>query len=235
MAFAAISKDIVQKILTDVSDFRAGLLNADSPHYDDKALTLFLLLRFRAGIDFQIHTCEAALCDMLRLSNRTENKQSIMLNLQRFEEDGLITMRRSDNGKFFWISLNPDAFVAKSDYALIDADEFNAVMNMYSRDKLLLLLYCIKKYQHKKTNISFVSIETIAQETQMSKSTITQGIQSLRSVLDIYQAIIVFENGKTKEVNYYAPAGSNVDLEEEVESLVRQHYKNVQYITKKEI
>lgn len=234
MAFAAVSRDIVQKFLTDASDLKAGLLDPNSPHYDDKALTLFLLLRFRAGIDFQIHTCEAALCDMMGLSNRTENKQSIMLNLRRFEEDGLITMRRSANEKFFWITLNPDEFIAKSDYAVIEDDEFNKVMKLYSRDKLFLLLYCIKKYQHKKTNISFVSIETIAEETQMSKSTIAQGIQSLRGVLDVYQAIITFTNDKTKEVNYYAPVGSEVNLEDEVETIIRKHYKNVKYITRKE-
>lgn len=235
MVFATIRKDVVDLFVSGIDELKGRLVDEDAPRYDDKALTLFLLLRFRAGCDFEFHTSEAALCDLMGLSNRKENRQSIMSNLKQMQDDGLITMRVSNDKKFFWIFLQYDMFMPKTDYVIIYKKEFDELFDMRSRDKLFLLLYYIKKYQHKKTGITFPSVDLLARETKLSRATICQGIEKLNGkVLDVYRAVIEFTNGSIKEINYYKSLCDKQITDKEVSAIAKEYYKNIKLIKRKE-
>ena len=215
-AFAAVSKDVFDAF-------------TDSERYNEKALSLFLLLRFRAGCDFKIHTSEMALCDLMGISNQTKNRADIMSNLQQMERDGFLSIYDSNDSRFFWIALEYDIFIPAADYTIIYKQEFDALWPEKTRDKLLMLLYCIKKYKH----ISFVSIDTIEQESPLSRSTICRGITKLQSVIDIYRARINFTDGQFKEVNYYKSLCDGEITQEQVETIAKKYYRNIKSITRK--
>ena len=231
MSFAAVKREIFDAFVEDIDALRSGSLDLSEPHYDEKALTLFLVLRFRAGADFKVHTNELALCELMGLSNRTENKTSIMSNLLRMQEDGLLQITRTKGSKFFWISLEYDIFVPQDDYTVIYKQEFDAVFDAKSRDKLLSIIYGIKRYKHKKTNISFASLDVIAEETRISKPTIYRGLEKLKKVFSICKATIRFIDGQTKEVNYYKSLCDGVITSDQIEGIIRKYYKNVKSIT----
>ena len=234
MVFAAVRKDVVDDFAEVMEEFKAKLISDDKPYYDDKALTLLLLLRFRAGSDFELHTSEAGLCDMLGLANRTENKQSIMFNLYKMQEDGLLTIRHGNDKKFFWVSLDYDAFMPTESFVKIYKKEFDQLLDARSRDKLLWLLYYIKKYQHQNTNISFASIDILAQESKLSRATIIQGIDKLsEQVLDVYKAVIQFADGSAKEVNYYKSLCDGKITDAEVTAIAKKYYKNIKSIKRR--
>lgn len=219
-AFAAVRQDVFSALI-------------DPDRYNEKALALFLLLRFRAGCDLKIHTNEMALCDLMGVSNQTKNRTDIMSNLQQMERDGFLSIYDSNDARFFWISLEYDIFIPAADFTIIYKKEFDALWPEKTRDKLLMLLYCIKKYKHKKTNISFVSIDTIEQESPLSRSTICRGITKLEGVLDIYRARISFADGQFKEVNYYKSLCDGEITQEQVEAIAKKYYRNITSITRK--
>ena len=219
--FATVSKDIVDLFLQNTN-------------YDDKALTIFLLLRFCASNSFQLYANDIMLCEMMNLSNRPENRNSIMSNILQMEKDNLLIIVRDPKKKFFRIDLDYNMFMPQDNYVIIYKEEFDTLFNEKSRDKLLLLLYCIKKFQYKKTGISFPSVETIMDSSHISKPTVCRGIEKLYDVLDIYKAIIIFNDGDIKETNYYRSLTDGRMSEDQVERIVRKYYKNVKDIKRKE-
>ena len=219
--FAAVRKDIIDLFLQDT-------------HYDDKALTLFLLLRFYAGCSLQFYANDVMLCEMMNLSNRPENRNSIMSNILQMEKDDLLIIVRDPKKKFFRLDLDYDMFMPQDNYVIIYKEEFDTLFKEKSRDKLLLLLYCIKKFQYKKTGISFPSVETIMESSGISKPTVCRGIEKLYDVLDIYKARIIFYDGEIKDVNYYRSLTDGRMSEDQIERIVRKYYKNVKKIKRKE-
>lgn len=231
MSFAAVKREVFDAFVDDIDALRLGQIDPDAPHYDEKALTLFLVLRFRAGADFKVHTNELALCELMGLSNRTENKASIMSNLLRMQEDGILQITRVNGSKFFWISLEYDIFMPQDDYTIIYKKEFDAVFEEKSRDKLLSIIYSIKRFKHKKTNISFASLDVIAEESHISKPTIYRGLEKLKQVFDICKATIKFIDGQTKEINYYKSLCDGTITSDQIEGIIKKYYKNVKSIT----
>lgn len=228
--FAAVRKDIVDHILNDI---KYGLYDIAEPHYDDKALTLFLLLRFYAGCGFQFYTNELMLCELMNLSTRAENKTSIMSNILKMQEDDLLTITQHPNKKFFHIILDYESFMPENDFVTIYKEEFDALFLDKSRDKLLLVLYCIKKFQHKRSGISFPSVETIMDSSNISKPTVCKSIDKLAQVLDIYKAKINFNDGTNKEVNYYRSLCDGKMSEDQVANIAKKYYPNIKSITRK--
>ena len=228
--YAIVQKQIVDNFIAEIDDLRAGLINIDKPHYDDKVFTLFLLLRFYANSSFQFYTNEYMLCDLMGLSNRTENRESIMLNILKMQEDGLVNIYQPPNKKFFYINLDYEMFMGEKDFVIIYKDEFDNLIADKSKDKLLLLLYCIKKFQHKKTGISFPSIETLIDSSHINKLTICKGLKRLDEVLHVYRARINFNDGTYKDVNYYKSRVENGISEYSVIDIVKKYYSNIKSI-----
>lgn len=232
MVFASVRNDIVNDFVKDMNDYKAGLLDNTLPHYDEKALALFLTLRFRAGCDFRIFITESGLCELMGLSTRTETKQSIMSNLLRMEQDSIITIQRQDNQKFFWITLQYEMFMPSQNYTIIYQSEFDKLSN---NNKLLMLLYYIKKYTYQKSNISFVSLNTLERDSGFSRPTICNGIAKLKeNILDIYPVCIEFNNGTHKNVSYYKSLCNGSITAQEVQNIASSYYKNIKSITRKD-
>ena len=231
-SFASVDPGIVDLFVAEVDDLRAGLINLESPHYDDKAFTLFLLLRFHANCNFEFYTNETMLCELMGLAARPENKDSIMLNILKMEEDDLLSIRRKPNNKFFYISLNYEMFVLEKGFIRIYKEEYDRLIGEKNKDKLLLLLYSIKRFQHRDTEISFPSIETLINTSHMSKPTVNKCLKQIASLFNIHKARINFHNGTYKDVNYYKSrsekSGISLDI---INTIVKQHYSNVKSIT----
>ena len=231
-SFAAVQPSIVETFITGIDDLRSNMVPLNEPHYDDKAFTLFLLLRFHANCSFEFYTNEIMLCELMGLSTRAENRESIKSNILKMEEDGLLYVHADPNKKFFRITLEYEMFMPEKDFVKIYKEEFDQLM---PDNKLLLLLYSIKRFQHKDTAISFPSIETIMNTSHISRPTVCKGLERLGALFDIYKARIHFYNGSYKDVNYYKshsePNGISLDA---VVNIAKQYYSNVKSITKKE-
>lgn len=232
--FAAVPKQMVDNFVSDLDDLRAGMILPSEPHYDEKALTLFLLLRFHANCSFDFYTNEYMLCELMRLSTRAENRESIMLNILRMQEDELLTIKRYPGKKFFCIDLNYEVFMTTTDFVKIYKEEYDALISDKSRDKLFLILYCVKKFRYGKSDISFPSVETIMDSSHISKPTICKGLEKLDGVLYIYKARINFNDGTSKDVNYYKPRAAGSGISREVlDNIVKKYYSNVKSITER--
>jgi len=232
--FAAIQPHIVEQFLGCIDDLRAGKLNLHEPHYDDKALTLFLLLRFHASCSLECYVNEAMLCELMGLAARPENKESIMSNILKMEEDGLLHMRKKQNNKFFYIVLDYNSFMAEKGFVRIYKEEFDQLIHEKNKDKLLLLLYSIKRFQHGKTEISFPSIETLISTSHMSKPTVNKCLKQISPLFHIYKARINFYDGTYKDINYYKSCSEQNGIDPNtVETIVKQHYSNVKLITER--
>lgn len=233
-SFASVDPSIVELFVADIDDLRAGVIDTKSPHYDDKAFTLFLLLRFYANCSFKIYTNEVMLCELMGLSTRSENKESIMSNILKMAQDDLLCIRRKPNNKFFHIELNYESFVLEKGFVRIYKEEFDQLIGEKNKDKLLLLLYSIKRFQHKNTGISFPSIETLMNTSHISKSTICKCLKQIDPLFKIYKARIEFYNGTYKDVNYYRScseeSGMSLDV---IHNIIKQHYSNVKSITER--
>lgn len=230
-SFASVQPHIVEQFIEDIDDLRAGLVNLKDPHYDDKALTLFLLLRFHANCSLEFYTNEAMLCELMGISVRPENKESIMSNILKMEEDGLLYIRRKQNNKFFYIVLDYDIFVVDKGFIRIYKEEFDQLIGTKNKDKLLLLLYSIKRFQHDRTEISFPSIETLISTSHMSKPTINKCLKQIEPLFNIYKARINFYNGTYKDINYYKSRSEQKAIDSNtIEVIVKQHYSNVKSI-----
>lgn len=228
--FAKVQTQIVDNFIAEIDDLRAGLIDTDKPHYDDKAFTLFLLLRFYANGSFQFYTNEYMLCELMGISSRAKNRNSIMLNILKMQEDGLVNIYQQPNKKFFYINLDYEMFMPEKEFVVIYKEEFDNLIADKVKDKLLLLLYCVKKFQYKKTGISFTSIETLMDSSHISKPTICRGLKRLDEVLYVYKARINFNDGTYKDVNYYkscAEGGISVDA---VMNIAKKYYRNVKSI-----
>jgi hypothetical protein len=233
-SFASVNPDIVDLFVAEVDDLRAGLINLKDPHYDDKAFTLFLLLRFHANCNFEFYTNETMLCELMGLAARPENKDSIMLNISKMEEDNLLSIRKKPNNKFFYISLNYEAFVLERGFVRIYKEEYDKLIVEKNKDKLLLLLYSIKRFQHRDTEISFPSIETLMNISHISKPTALKCLQQMAPLFNIYKARIDFYNGSYKDVNYYKSCSEKSGLSPDtVASIIKQHYSNVKSIAER--
>lgn len=230
----SVPNEIFDSFISEVSSVKAGLINTAQPHYDDKALTLFLLSRYLSNSDFALYTNEAQLCELMGISNRKENKESIMSNLRRMEEDGILIISQNPECKFFWIYLQYEIIMPEDNYIIIYKKEFEELLTRSDRDKMLAVLCCIKKYQHVKTKISFVSVDTIVRETKISRPTVLKCVQNLKQILDIYQADIVSSNGTHKTVNYYKSFEDGKITQSQVESIAKMYYKN-STVTRKEL
>lgn len=231
--FATVQKQIVDNFVADIDDLRAGLIPLDQPHYDDKAFTLFLLLRFYANSSFQFYTNELMLCELMGISSRAENRESIMSNILKMQEDGLLYVRREPGKKFFYIDLEYDIFIVEKNFVVIYKEEFDKLISDKSKDKLLLLLYCVKKFQHKKTGISFPSIETLMDSSHISKPTVCKGLDRLNEVLYVYKARINFNDGTYKDVNYYKSRAEDGISSDVVMNIAKKYYSNVKLITER--
>ncbi len=234
LCFAAIKKQIVDSFIEDTDDFRAGLLDPSQPHYDDKALTLFLLLRFYANSSFELYTNEVMLCELMGLSNRAENRDSIMSNIYKMEEDDYIFVIQHPGKKFFRIQLAYEWFMPETDFVIIYKQEFDQLIKDKSKDKLLLLLYCIKKFQHKNTGISFPSVETLMDSSHISKPTVCKGLERLSGILYVYKIRINFNDGTFKDINYYKSRAENGASQDAITSIAKKYYTNIKSIVRRE-
>lgn len=233
-SFASVQPWIVEQFITDIDDLRAGLINLQDPHYDDKALTLFLLLRFHANCSFEFYTNESMLCELMGISARPENKESIMSNILKMEEDELLRIRRKPKSKFFYIELDYNSFVVEKGFIRIYKEEFDQLINEKNKDKLLLLLYSIKRFQHRNTEISFPSIETLISTSHMSKPTVNKCLKQIDPLFNIYKARINFYNGTYKDINYYKSCSEQKGIDPNtIDTIVKQHYSNVKSITER--
>lgn len=225
--FAMVQTLIINEIIQEL------MIDSNAPHYDNKALTLFLLLRFRAGSDLRLYTSLRAICNLLGISNRTENKKDIENNLLQMQNYGLITIQ-NDLKDYFWITLQYPIFFPDKDYVVIYLSEFQKIFEMKQRDKLFLIYCCIKKYQNKNSKISFVSAETIMADTHLSKPTVLKSIDILNGALmDVYKAHIRFKDKTSKEINYYKPLIDGTIASEDVAAIVNKHFKNVERIKRR--
>ncbi len=228
--FAAVPQQFVDYFLEDTTNTK----DSDKPHYDEKALTLFLLLRFHINCSFDFYTNESMLCELLGISSRSENRKSIMTNIQQMQDDGVLSVRCFPGKKFFRISLDYETCMKSENFVKIYKEEFDQIFAEKARDKLFLLLYCIKKFQYGKSGISFPSIETLMDASRISKPTILKGLEKLNGVLHIYRARINFNDGTYKDVNYYqARAVGGGISSQAVEGIVRKYYTNVKSITER--
>ena len=233
-SFASVGPDIVDAFISGVEDLRAGLVNIDSPHYDDKALTLFLLLRFHANCSLEFYTNENMLCELMGLSQRQENKKSIMSNILQMRDDGFLHLREKPGNKFFYIVLDYDTFVIDKGFVRIYKEEFEQLLLEKNKDKLILTLYAIKRFQHNKTEISFPSIETLMNTARISKPTLSQCLDKIAPLFYIYKARIHFHNGTYKDVNYYKSRSEKNDIDPNtVDAIVKKHYANVKSISQR--
>lgn len=233
--FASVKPDIVDRFLVDAEKFRAGEIEPDEPHYDDKALTLFLLLRFHANCSLEFYTNETMLCELMGLSTRAENKASIMSNILMMDGEDLISIRRKPGSKFFYIVLDANTFIADKGFVRIYKEEFEQLLPDKNKDKLLLLLYAVKRFQHQSTEISFPSIETLMSTVNISKPTVCKGLQRLAAMFHVYKARINFYDGTYKDINYYKSRSEKEDISSQaIEDIVRQYYSNVKSITERE-
>lgn len=229
--FAAVPQKFIDYFLADLDASRIGSKDLDPNHYDEKALTLFLLIRFCANSSFDFYTNEFMLCELLGISTRMENRNSVMANIRRMENDEILEVRYSPGKKFFRITLNYEACMQAENFVKIYKEEFDSLLGEKSRDKLFLLLYCIKKFQYGKSGISFPSIETLIDSSHISKPTILKGLEALNSVLYVCKVRINFNDGTNKDVNYYqARAVSNGISFQAVETIIRKYYRNVKSI-----
>lgn len=232
--FASVQPSIVEDFIAGIDDLRSNLVILENPHYDDKALTLFLLLRFHADCSFEFYTNEIMLCELMGLSARAENRQSIMSNILKMEEDGLLYIRRNSNKKFFCIVLDYNMFVVEKGFVRIYKEEFEQLLTDKNKDKLILLLYSIKRFQHKDTEISFPSIETLMNTSHISKPTVCKGLDRLGDLFHVYRARINFHNGTYKDVNYYKSRSEKTGISRDIVSgIIKQHYSNVKSITER--
>lgn len=230
---ATIPKGWLDNFVSELDNLRVGMQSLDEPHYDDKALTLLLLLRFYVNSSFQFYTNEIMLCELMGLSNRPDNRDSIMSNILKMQEDDLLYIKREPNKKFFYIALNYEAIMPEKNFVVIYKQEFDNLFQDRSRDKLLLMLCCVKKFQHKQTGISFPSIETIMDSSHISKPTICKGLERLAEVLWVYKTRINFNDGTYKDVNYYKSRVENAISRDAVESIAKKYYSNVKSITER--
>ena len=233
-AFAAVSKEIVDAFIEETELLKAGMIDEDKPHYNEKALTLFLLLRFWANSSFEIHTNEDELCELLFMKPRDKNKKDIMMNLRKMEEDTYLHIRQNPNNKFFLIELNYEYFMPENNFTIIYKKEFDELLPEKTSDRLVILLYCIKKYQYKKTGISFPSIETIVKDTGQSRSAVCRNLAKMDKVLNTYKAIINFDNDTFKEITYYKSVCDGEISKGLIENIAKVQFKNIKSITKKE-
>lgn len=233
-SFASVDPSIVEQFVADIDDLRAGLIDIKTPHYDDKAFTLFLLLRFYANCNFEFYTNEVMLCELMGLSARLENKESIMSNILKMAEDDLLSIRKKPNNKFFYIVLSYESFVINNGFIRIYKEEFDQLIGEKNKDKLLLLLYSIKRFQHRDTEISFPSIETLMSTSHISKPTVFKCLQQISPLFNIYKARIEFYNGTYKDVNYYKSCSEKSGISPEtIANIIKQHYSNVKSITER--
>lgn len=233
-SFASVDPSIVEQFISGVDDLRAGLINLKDPHYDDKAFTLFLLLRFHANCSFEFCTNETMLCELMGLSTRPENKESIMLNILQMEEDGLLSVKKESDKKFFYLVLDYKSFVLEKGFIRIYKEEFDQLIGEKNKDKLLLLLYSIKRFQHRDTEISFPSIETLMNISHISKPTVCKCLQQIALLFYIYRARVNFYDGTYKDINYYKSHSEQEEINPNtIETIVKQHYSNVKSITKR--
>ena len=230
---ATIPKEWIDNLVSDLDNLRIGMQSLDEPHYDDKALTLLLLLRFYVNSSFQFCTNEIMLCELMGLSNRPDNRDSIMSNILKMQDDDLLYIKREPNKKFFHITLNYEAIMPEKNFVVIYRQEFDNLFQDRSRDKLLLILCCVKKFQHKQTGISFPSIETIMDSSHISKPTICKGLERLAEVLWVYKARVNFNDGTYKDVNYYKSRVENAIPRDTVEGIANKYYSNVRSITER--
>lgn len=234
-SFAPINPTIVDDFMAGIDDLRAGLINLEDPHYDDKALTLFLLLRFYANCSMEFYTNETMLCELIGISARLENKSSVMANILKMEEDGLLYISRTPNNKFFRLTLDYDMFMPEKNFVVIYKEEFEQLVREKNRDKLIWLLYAIKRFQHRNTAISFPSMETMINISHISKPTVCKCLQQLEPLFNIYRARIHFYDGTYKDVNYYKSRSEESGIAADtVAAIVKKHYTNVQSITTRE-
>lgn len=233
-SFASVDPSIVEQFVMGIDDLRAGLINLKDPHYDDKAFTLFLLLRFHANCNFEFYTNETMLCELMGLLARPENKEGIMSNILKMEEDGLLYIRRKPNNKFFYIALDYNMFVVDKGFIRIYKEEFDQLIGEKNKDKLILLLYSIKRFQHRDTEISFPSIETLINISHMSRPTVCKCLQQIAPLFNIYKARIEFYDGTYKDVNYYKSCSEKFGISPDtITSIIKQHYSNVKSITER--
>lgn len=233
-SFASVDPSIVEQFITGIDDLRTGLINVTDPHYDDKAFTLFLLLRFYANCNFEFYTNNIMLCELMGLAARPENKESIMLNILKMEEDGLLHIRKKPNSKFFYIDLAYESFILDKGFVRIYKEEFDQLICEKNKDKLILLLYAIKRFQHRNTEISFPSIETLMNTVHVSRPTVLKCLQQIEPLFHIYKVRIDFYNGSYKDVNYYkSRSEKNGILPDTVAAIIKQHYSNVKSITER--
>lgn len=236
--FAAVSKSIAEDFLKGAAGFsenlRMNMADISEPHYDDKALTLFLLIRFRADCAFRFYTNENMLCEMMGLSLRGENRTAVMANIFKMQEDGFIYIHQKPGSKFFEIKLDYNMFMPENEFVIIYRDEFDNLINDTSRDKLILLLYFIKMFQYGDSGVSFPSIENLIMLSHMSRQTISNGMKKLDDVLHTYKARINFNDGTHKDVNYYrSKFDSGAISKAQIESIVQRYYVNIKSITER--
>lgn len=233
-SFASVDPNIVEAFISGTEEVRAGLINADEPHYDDKALTLFLLLRFHANCSLEFYTNESMLCELMGLTQRQENKKSIMHNILQMQEDGYLHIRDKPGNKFFYIVLDYETFMMDKKFVRIYKEEFEKLISEKNKDKLILTLYAIKRFQHNTTQTSFPSIETLMNTVRISKPTVNQCLNQIAPLFYIYKARINFHNGTYKDVNYYKSRSEEKGIERKViEEIVEQYYSNVKSITER--
>jgi hypothetical protein len=230
---ATIPKTWLEDFVENLDNLRMGMQNDIEPHYDDKAITLLLLLRFYVNSSFQFYTNEVMLCELMGLSNRSDNRKGIMSNILKMQEDGILSIQREPDKKFFHITLDYEFIMPEKNFVVIYKQEFDNLFLDKSRDKLLLMLCCIKKFQHKQTGISFPAIETIMDSSHISKPTICKGIERLREVLHIYKARIKFNDGTYKDVNYYKSQCEDKISQDIVMNIAKKYYKNIKSITER--
>lgn len=229
MDFIAITPDVFEILTT------APHTDQDIPHYDNKALALFMLLAYRSGADLKIHTSHAALCSMLGITARAENLKAVKNNLLQMQEDGIIKIQK-DIQIYFWIILNKEAFIPKDNYAIIYFEEFEHIFTEKNRDILFILLYQIKKHKHQNTNISFISERTIAAKSYLNLATVEQGIKKLRkNVLDTYKMQVKFNEGYPKTICLYRSVCDGTITQDEAETLTKQLFTNIKSITRKDV
>jgi hypothetical protein len=168
------------------------------------------------------------------LSNRAENRESIMSNIFKMEEDEYIFVTQQPNKKFFHVQLAYEWFMPETDFVIIYKQEFDRLINDKSKDKLLLLLYCIKKFQHKNTGISFPSVETLMDSSHISKPTVCKGLERLSNILYVYKMRINFNDGTFKDVNYYKSRAENGASQDAITNIAKKYYTNIKSIVRRE-
>lgn len=228
---ATIPKSWIDDFVANLDNLRMGMQSTDEPHYDDKAITLLLLLRFYVNNSFQFYTNEVMLCELMGLSNRPENRAGIMSNILKMQEDGILSIQRQPDKKFFHITLDYESIMPEKNFVVVYKQEFDNLFTDRSRDKLLLMLCCIKKFQHKQTGISFPSIETIMDSSHISKPTICRGLERLAEVLVVCKVRINFNDGTYKDVNYYKSRADGAIQQDTIENIAKKYYANVKSIT----